>query len=59
MDAPVLPALDTDQVMVRFVALPGDTVPVRDTATPAVVSLGTPEIPATGKNAVVTVRVKF
>ena len=48
MDAPVVPALATLQVMVLFVAFAGSTVPERVSGVPAVAEVGTSERPVTG-----------
>ena len=48
MDAPVVPALITLQVMVLLVAFAGATVPERVSGVPAVAEVGTSEMPVTG-----------
>ena len=48
INAPVVPALSTLQVIAVYVALDGATVPVRIWGVPAVADKGTPVIPVTG-----------
>ena len=52
MEAPVVPALTTLQVMVLLVASAGATVPERVRLSPAVAEVGTPEMPVTATKGV-------